>query len=38
MIILFKCATGEDWFKVMFDTMKTKNDGCKDKVDCGSRN
>ena len=37
MTTLFRCSTGEDWFKIMFDTMKTSEDGCIEKVNCGSR-
>lgn len=34
MTTLFRCSTGEDWHRVMFDTMKTSN--CTPGVDCGS--
>ena len=34
MLILFRCATGEDWYVIMFDLFKTSN--CTYGVDCGN--
>ena len=31
---LFRCATGEQWYILMFDTMRTE--GCTKGVNCGS--
>lgn len=35
LITLFRAATGEDWFVIMFDVSKTGNNCTKGK-DCGS--
>ena len=35
MITLFRCSTGEDWFKIMYDTMRTEPN-CTKGVNCGS--
>ena len=36
MITLFRCSTGEDWFKFMFDLNKTSE--CIPKETCGTGN
>lgn len=35
MVLLFRCATGENWWVVMYDLFKTEN--CTQGVDCGNR-
>ena len=30
-------STGEDWYKIMFDTTREKNDNCILGVSCGSK-
>ena len=34
MVTLFRCATGEDWWRIMFDLSYTEN--CVPNVSCGS--
>ena len=29
-------STGEDWYKIMFDTMRTLSDQCLKDISCGS--
>lgn len=37
-LTLFKCSTGENWYLIMFDTMKTKSSGCIVGQTCGHSN
>lgn len=34
-VLLFRCSTGEDWYKVMFDTTRLEP-YCTPNVNCGS--
>ena len=36
IILLIRMSTGEDWNYIMKDTMKTEEDGCIPKVNCGT--
>ena len=33
---LFRMSTGEDWYKIMFDTQRTIRANCIQDISCGS--
>jgi len=37
-IVLFRMSTGEDWYKIMFDCVRSNKNICGQGVPCGNRN